>query len=100
MILGYETLFKIIEDGLLIHEKQIYLSKDRTLKDEVLKEAHGSRVIIHPGSTKMYKDLNEFYWRLKMKKQIAEYIVGCAVCQQVKAEHQMLVRPLQPLLIP
>ena len=35
-----------------------------------------------------------------MKKDIAEYVAVCDVCQRVKAEHQKLVGLLQPLSIP
>ena len=35
-----------------------------------------------------------------MKKDIAEYVAVCDVCQRVKAEHQKPARLLQPLLIP
>ena len=35
-----------------------------------------------------------------MKKDIAEFISKCLVCQQVKAEHQVPVGLLQPLSIP
>jgi len=36
----------------------------------------------------------------KKKKQIAKYVTSCAICQQVKAEHQKLTGPLQSLLKP
>ena len=35
-----------------------------------------------------------------MKRDIAEFVSRCLVCQQVKAKHQKPVRTLQPLLIP
>jgi hypothetical protein len=41
--------------------KRIYLPNDEVLKGEVLKEAHESKLTIHPGSTKMYRDLKESY---------------------------------------
>ena len=34
-----------------------------------------------------------------MKREIAQYASRCLVCQQVKAEHQISVRLLQPLPI-
>jgi hypothetical protein len=46
----------------------MYLTGDKVLKEEVLKEANESRFTIHPGSIKMYRDLKEFYWWPKIKK--------------------------------
>ena len=54
------------------------------MKEEVLKEAHESRFTVHPESTKMYRDLKEFYWWLKIKKKITENVTRCSVCQKVK----------------
>jgi len=68
--------------------KRIYLPNDKVLKGEVLKEAHESKLVIHPGSMKMYRDLKESYWCPKMKREIAKYVAKCAICQQVKVEHQ------------
>jgi len=65
----------------------MYLLEDRTLKNEVLSEANRSGLTWHPGSTKLYKDLKEFYWWSKMKSQIVKYIAGYIVCQQVEREH-------------
>ena len=33
-----------------------------------------------------------------MKRDIAQYVANCQICQQVKVEHQKLARLLQPLL--
>ena len=35
-----------------------------------------------------------------MKKEVAEYVYKCGVCQQTKMEHQKHIGLLQPLLIP
>jgi len=83
--------------------KRMYVPEDMALKDELLKEAHETKLNMHPGSTKMYKDLKELYWwpnMKKKKKQIAKYVTSCAICQQVKVEHQKLTGPLQFLLKP
>jgi hypothetical protein len=97
---GAETPFQVLNDGMVVMGRRMYLPGDKVLKEEVLKEAHESRFTVHPGSTKMYRDLREFYWWPKMKKEIAEYVNGCSICQQVKIEHQKPTGPLQPLLIP
>ena len=65
----------------------------------ILQEAHDSPYSIHPGNTKMYLDLKDIFWWTEMKKDIAEYVAVCDVCQRVKAEHQQLAGLLQPLTI-
>jgi hypothetical protein len=57
---GVETLFQILNDGMVVMGRQMCLHEDKMLKEEVLKETHKSRFVVHPGSTKMYKDLKEF----------------------------------------
>ena len=85
---GIETSFQMSSDGLIAIGRQIYLLKDKTLKDEVLREAHESRFATHLGSTKMYRDLRKYYWWPNMKREIAKFVSNCGICQQVKIEHQ------------
>jgi len=85
---GIETSFQMLSDGLIAMGRRIYLPEDKTLKDEVLREAHESRFATHPGSTKMYRDLKEYYWWPNMKREIATFVSNCGICQQVKIEHQ------------
>ncbi|WMV51117.1 hypothetical protein MTR67_044502 [Solanum verrucosum] len=70
------------------------------LVEKLLVESHGSRYSIHPGVTKMYRDLERVYWWLGMKKDIAEFVAKCQNCQQVKYEHQRPVGLLQRMPIP
>jgi hypothetical protein len=70
-------------------EKQICVPNLKHLKELILREAHDSAYSIHPGSTKMYKDLKTQYWWYGMKRDIAEYVSLCDTCQRVKAEHQI-----------
>jgi hypothetical protein len=48
----------------------------------------------------MYKDLKTRYWCYGMKRDIAEYVSLCDICQRVKEEHQRPTGLLQPLKIP
>jgi hypothetical protein len=79
--------------------RQIYLPEDKTLKDEVLREAHESRFTTHPGSTKMYRDLKKYNWWPNMKREISEFMSNCGI-YQVKIEHQRPAGELQSLSIP
>ena len=63
-------------------------------------EAHKSKFSIHPGATKMYRDLRENYWWPGMKRDVAWYVERCLTCSMVKAEHQKPHGKLQPLEIP
>jgi hypothetical protein len=67
------------------------------LKSKIFQEAHESNYSIHPGSSKMYRDLKATYWWFGMKREVAEYVALCDTCQRVKAEHQRPARQLQPL---
>jgi hypothetical protein len=74
--------------------------KDPVLKLEICDEAHKTRYTVHPGGTKMYKDLRRNFWWKGMKRYIADYVSKCVVCKQVKIEHQVPAGKLQPLPIP
>ncbi|KAL6321014.1 hypothetical protein AAG906_011987 [Vitis piasezkii] len=63
--------------------------KKGNLRRELLEEAHCSRLAIHPGGTKMYKDLRQNYWWSSMKRDIAQFVAQCLV-----------LGFLQPLSIP
>jgi len=72
---------------------------DVELRQIILKEAHDSPFAMHPGGTKIYRNVKEHYWWISIKKDIIEYVAKCLTCQQVKAEHQVPVGLLQPLPI-
>ena len=75
--------------------------RNEELKEEIMEEAHSSAYAAHPGSTKMYRTLKDFYWWPNMKREIAAaYVSKCLICQQVKAERQKPSGLLEPLPIP
>ncbi|XP_070004095.1 uncharacterized protein [Nicotiana sylvestris] len=49
-------------DGVLRMSDRLCVADVDGLRHVILKEAHNTRYIIHPGSTKMYHDLKQFYW--------------------------------------
>ncbi|PNX89858.1 retrotransposon-related protein [Trifolium pratense] len=50
--------------------------------------------------TKMYQDLKQRFWWPGMKKQVAEYVASCLMCQKAKVEHQKPAGLLKPLDVP
>ena len=97
---GEQSDFAIRNDGALVIGFRLCVPAAEELKEQILGEAHSSAYAIHPGSTKMYRTLKEYYWWLGMKREVAEYVSKCLVCQQVKAERQKPSGLLQPLPIP
>ncbi|RVW40754.1 Transposon Tf2-2 polyprotein [Vitis vinifera] len=80
--------------------EKIVCAKDVELRNELLADAHRAKYTIHPGNTKMYQDLKRQFWWSGMKRDIAQFVANCQICQQVKAEHQRPAGLLQPLPIP
>ncbi|TYK14639.1 ty3-gypsy retrotransposon protein [Cucumis melo var. makuwa] len=96
---GQAVEFSISSDGGLLFERRLSVPADSVVKTELLTEAHISHFFMHPGSTKMYQDLKRVYWWHNMKREVAEFISKCLVCQQVKAPRQKPAGLLQPLSI-
>ncbi|GKE31214.1 putative reverse transcriptase domain-containing protein [Tanacetum coccineum] len=70
------------------------------LRALIMHESHKSNYSIHPGSDKMYQDLNKLYWWPNRKAEIATYVSKCLTCAKSKAEYQkpsgLLVQPEIP----
>src|SRR3989337_1601971 len=97
---GKAKVFREDEHDTLWFEDRIYVPNNAEIRKLILQEAHDSPYSIHPGNTKMYLDLKERFWWTGMKRDIAEYVAVCDVCQRVKAEHQKPAELLQPMPIP
>jgi hypothetical protein len=74
--------------------------KRETIKKKILDEAHTSRYSIHLGSTKMYHDLRQRFWWMRMKRETARYVSECDTYRKVKANYMIPGGLLQPLNIP
>ncbi|CAN6695210.1 unnamed protein product [Malus baccata var. baccata] len=77
-------------DGMLMQENRMYVPNNEELKKEILDEAHCSAYAMHPGGTKMYHTIRPFYYWPGMKREIAEYVSRCIICQQEALGTQLL----------
>jgi hypothetical protein len=66
----------------------------------ILDETHTLRYSIHPGSTKMYHELRQQFWWMRMKHETTRCVSECETCQKVKADYMKAGGLLQPLSIP
>ncbi|GJV19436.1 retrotransposon protein, putative, ty3-gypsy subclass [Tanacetum coccineum] len=97
---GKHTEFSVDDDGVVWFEDRLCVPNDQALREKVMTEAHNFPFTIHPGSTKMYRDLKQYFWWNGMKQDVATFVSKCMICQQVKIEHQRASGLLQPLEIP
>ena len=58
---GRTVHFVLGDDGTLYHGKRICVPNIEELKKELMHEAHSTPYAMHPGSTKMYKNLKSYY---------------------------------------
>ena len=93
---GYEG-WTVHTDGSLRYRGRVVVPYLSDLRDEIFREFHCSRFVMHPGGMKMYQDLcRQYYWS-GMKRHVGDFFRRCLTCQQVKAEHQKSAGLLQPL---
>ncbi|XP_070020369.1 uncharacterized protein [Nicotiana sylvestris] len=81
-LMGSAKEVSIGEDGVLRLKGRLCVPNVDGLRERILEEEHSSRYSIHPGATKMYRDLRQHYWWLRMKKDTVEYVVRYLNCQQ------------------
>ncbi|WP_163008933.1 integrase zinc binding domain-containing protein, partial [Streptomyces sp. S5] len=97
---GKNKEFKTSADGTIYFKERICVPNFELLKDQIMSEAHKTPYSVHPGASKMYKDLRENFWWPKMKNEVAEYVSKCLTCQKVKAEHRHPGGELQKIEFP
>jgi hypothetical protein len=66
---------------------------------DILREAHKMPYTVHPGKTKMYRDMKQNFWWKRMKVDVSKYVAAYGVYQRVKAEHKRPAGLLKPLEI-
>jgi hypothetical protein len=62
---GKAADYRLDDQGTLWLKDRICVPQNREIQDSILREAHDSRYSIHPGCTKMYKDLKYTHARLR-----------------------------------
>ncbi|KAJ0627217.1 putative nucleotidyltransferase, Ribonuclease H [Helianthus annuus] len=77
---GKQSEFRIDENGVVWCGKRLCVPNNSTLRESLLAEAHSSPFSIHPGSTKMYRDLCQHFWWNAMKEDVARYVSRCLTC--------------------
>src|SRR4051812_29394583 len=69
---GVAKCFSVNDQGVVFFGTRLVVPRNHNLRRLILKEAHGTPLSIHPGST-MYRDLRQRFWWTRMKRKIAQY---------------------------
>nr|GEU92828.1 retrotransposon protein, putative, Ty3-gypsy subclass [Tanacetum cinerariifolium] len=72
--LDKQVEFHLDEDNVLWQGTRLVVPNDATLREALLTEAHSSPFSVHPGSTKMYHDLKQYFWWSGMKGYVATFV--------------------------
>jgi len=97
---GKSVDFRLDLNGVLMFRDRVCVPDVPELRKRILDKGHRSSLSIHPRATKMYQDLKKLFWWPGMKKDIAEFVYACLVCQKSKIEHQKPSGLMQPLFVP
>lgn len=85
---GETQEFSPVDTGALQFEHRLCVLNVPSLKKEIIEDGKSMTYAVHPGTTKIYQDLKQTYWWDGMKRNVAEFVAHCLICQHVKAEHQ------------
>jgi hypothetical protein len=81
------TCFHEDAEGMLWFRERLVVPRREALKKKILDEAHTLRYSIHLRSTKMYHDLRQLFWWMRMKREAARYVYECDTYRKVKADY-------------
>jgi len=72
------------EEGLLFFKDRCYIPLHEELHQEIVKQYHDSLTGGHPGYFKTLELIHQNYWWPGMTVFVKNYVMGCAICQQMK----------------
>ena len=79
---------QVDDDGMLWLQDRLVVPVVGDICRRLLEAAHSSSYTMQSSSIKMYHNLRMHYWWKGMKKGVADFVVKCLTCQQIKVEHQ------------
>src|SRR3954465_9105359 len=73
---GDAKCFSTNDQGRIFFENRLVVPENQDLRHLILKEAHDTPLSIHPGSTKMYRDLRQRFWWTRMKRDMLNLLLN------------------------
>ena len=94
-----DTRIKKTEDGLILFQDLIYISRHLPLHEKIMKSHHDSTLAGHPGIAKTLELITRNYWWPGIRSYVKKYVQGCRTCQETKVKRGSHA-PLHPNEIP
>ena len=87
-----------LDNNLILFKNRVYGPDNLDLHRSIIAETHELPVAGHPGHFKTLQLLKErFYWP-RMATMTANFVEGCATCQQMKPNTHPTTTPLMPII--
>ena len=72
------------EDGMVTWMDKIYVPKDKSLREKIIRLHHDLPSAGHSRRYKTQELVTRNYWWPRMQGDIQKYVTGCQVCQRTK----------------
>lgn len=89
-----------LHGGVIRHKGRIYVGKDSTLRNKLLKALHSSAIGGHSGRKASYQRIKRIFYWPSLKQDVDSFVAQCPVCQKNKGENYPYPGFLDPLHIP
>ena len=77
---GRPREFSMEEDGTIFLRGRLCVPQKAIVNMEILREAHRSPYIVHPGKIRINQDLKQSFWWMQTRVHIAKYVASCGIC--------------------
>src|SRR5271170_3411715 len=84
--------------GFLLFKNKWYVPDDASIKADLMKLYHDSKLAGHPGAKATQELIGRIFYWPGMGQYIERYVQGCDLCQRVKVQHHTprgLLKPLE-----
>ena len=88
------------EDGLMLKEGKVYVSKDEVLRVEIIRLHHDTPMGGHGGQWKTAEMVTRNFWWPGVMREVKRYVEGCNACQHNKNRTEQPAGKLMPNSIP
>lgn len=84
-------------EGLLYFRGKLYIPADTNLRRSIVKQFHDLPSAGHPGNFRTLVSIRDHYYWPGLGIFVKNYILGCALCQQMKVNTHPSAPPLNPI---